>query len=257
MEKINSHIQMPKGVLKKFVNQSNSLYYYDITTKAIKKGTPKSLNTQENYFNADMEEFLNKKIETPFLKVLRYIENHIDNDIFSLPDDFIHSIKEYFNALLARNPKMCDDSIESTSLAKFFLNQQSQHILTVLSALEIIEKQNMFGDYSITFIKNNTQLPFILPIMGMYSYTTNNGEKKIILPITEKIAILMIDNNFLTNYVDSTGCRILFEINNQDDIIFYNQYALKFQETLGYGYVVSSDRHIIQSLLNIDSNKIH
>ena len=156
MKKINSHIQMPKSVLKKFVNQKQQLFYYDISSSTVKKGYPKSLNTKEDWFDKNTEEFLNKYIESPFKQVLDYIEEHIDDKPFIISNKATKDIENYFYILHARNPKMCMDAIEYTNLAKY-LPEQTQHILMVLSAFEWLKNEKTLEKYFVTYLKNDTK----------------------------------------------------------------------------------------------------
>ena len=244
MEKINSHIQMPKGVLKKFVNKDQQLFYYDISLSKVTKGHPRSLNAKENWFDKAMEDFLNKNIEGPFKKVLDYIENHIDDNPFVISNNATRDIENYFYALQARNPKMCMDAIENTQLAKDFLSEQTQHILMVLSAFEWLKSEKIFERYSVTYLKNDTDTPFILPIMGMYAMLGGY----FIMPVTEKIAIVLIENHLLAKLKDSEGRIALLKVVSETDVNFYNKCAMEYQKALGYGYVVSSNRQLLERL---------
>ena len=248
---INSHIQMPKSILRKFEDDTNHIYYYDVNIGKIDRSTPKSWNTELDYYDENTEKFLNKNIETPFLKVVSFIEKNIDKLPFSIPDSCFKDIKSYFNALIARSPQLFKEAMDNSDFAKILLDEQSQHILTLFSALEEIEKKDMFGDFSFTFLQNKTEMPFVLPIMGMYSYAkADTGERKIILPITPKIAILMVENKFLNEHTHADGTKVLYEVNDTSLVYSYNCYAVKYQQHLKYGSVVANNKQLLIDIKN-------
>ena len=59
---MDSHIQMPKFMLRRFENEQHELLYYDVETNVIAKGFPKSINTEEDYYSDVMESILNREI---------------------------------------------------------------------------------------------------------------------------------------------------------------------------------------------------
>lgn len=75
---MNSHIQMPKCVLKQFANEDNVLFYYNFKDGHIAKSSAKYINTEKNYYSDEMEMFFNRNIETPFSKVIEEIKNLIE-----------------------------------------------------------------------------------------------------------------------------------------------------------------------------------
>lgn len=66
---------MPKVLLKRFHNDNNRFFYYDIQKQIIgNNGTAKSINTQLGYYSQQTEDYFRDNIETPFGEVLTYIE---------------------------------------------------------------------------------------------------------------------------------------------------------------------------------------
>jgi len=242
---INSHIQMPKCILKKFEDDNHHIYYYDVKTYKIGRSTPKSWNTEFGYYDEGMEEFFSKNIETPFSKVVKYIEENIDNNPFELKSTYVNDVKCYFNSLFARSPKMYQEAKKSFILPQFF-TEQYNHRLAVISALNEIEKDKFFDNYFVSFMKNETDIPFVLPIMGMYIYAMKGtGEQRIVLPLTPKIAIILIDKRFKKNYVDANGKIFRLVITDKNIVDNHNCYAIKHQIGLGYGSVISNSKQVL------------
>ena len=69
---MNSHILIPKCVLKKFVNDKQYYFKYDIITDKITKAYPKTTNTAPDYFSPKITEAINelvRKAKGNFCKV--------------------------------------------------------------------------------------------------------------------------------------------------------------------------------------------
>jgi len=58
---MNSHIQIPKCVFKEFAKDNKGFFKYNIKTKIISRGYPKTTLTEEDYYSEKMEKTLNKK----------------------------------------------------------------------------------------------------------------------------------------------------------------------------------------------------
>ena len=103
---INSHIQMPKVLLKRFHNDNNRFFYYDVQKQIIGyNGTAKSINTQLGYYSQQTEDYFRDNIETPFGEVLTYIEKTgIDRETFAINSSAKEIIKNFMFALISRGP---------------------------------------------------------------------------------------------------------------------------------------------------------
>lgn len=83
MENIKSHVQMPKFMLKRFVNEEKYFYYYDVANESISKGYPKTLNTRLGFYSSDMEKLLSQKVEEPFSKITKFVDQiKLENSAF-------------------------------------------------------------------------------------------------------------------------------------------------------------------------------
>ena len=71
---INSHILIPKVILKHFALQGGSLFYYDIKSGEVKRGYAATLNTQKGYYSSEVEKFLSANIESPMGKIIEILQ---------------------------------------------------------------------------------------------------------------------------------------------------------------------------------------
>ena len=101
--KIDSHIQMPKCILKRFENPNfNSFYSYDVREDFIKKnGHASSTNTELGYYSTTVEQHLNQSIETPFSKALSALDEiDFDQPTISIETTHLDAIKEFAYSLI-------------------------------------------------------------------------------------------------------------------------------------------------------------
>ena len=105
---INSHIVLPKFLLKNF-EIDHSFWYYDIDKDVVAKGHASSFNTEKGYYSDGVEQTLNSEVETPFSNLLNEYSNSIrGDDEFEMSLNDILCIKRFFYSFLCRNPQMVE-----------------------------------------------------------------------------------------------------------------------------------------------------
>ena len=171
---MQSHIQMPKCVLKRFENQNERFYYYDVKKGIIgNNGHARSINTEFGYYSQNTEGFLRDYIETPFSELLCQIDRiDFDSVPFSKPSDFDVRVKRFIYALISRSPQMMS-GIKKSSFFFQLLPDRDQHDYAAAKGIELAEQLNVFGDYFVTFAVNKSTMRFILPMCGLYNFKYN------------------------------------------------------------------------------------
>jgi len=239
---IDSHIQMPKVLLKRFQNNKNRFYYYDVVKQIIgNNGTAKSINTEVGYYSEKAEHYFSDNIETPFGSMLKYIEETgISGDTFSIGSDAEQIIKNFICALVARGPDFNNKmNSEKDFWASFPL--QFQHDYIAKTGLELAIENDVLSDYIVTFMINNTSIPFVLSMDGIYNYTLN-GHLVINLPIMPFVTATLIHKSYTSRVVREDGALTMFEINKYDDIMLMNDCAFSSQLKRNWGYVVCPEK---------------
>lgn len=99
---VNSHIQMPKQVMKNFTNDNGQLYFYDFKTEDI--GHPKTMYTEKGYFSDYVEDFLGANVESDLGKLIKFIKES-DFEAGDVPPVQYGDIAfNYVYSLIARSP---------------------------------------------------------------------------------------------------------------------------------------------------------
>ena len=247
---IQSHIQMPKLLLKRFHNENNRFYYYDVAGKFIgNKGTAESTNTEFGYYSVDTENYLSDNIETPFGKILAYIDSlDFTQEYFAMPFDFEQSTRAFIYSLLSRDPAMVS-TVNKHSVFLQFLPKQSRNDFTAIIGILQAKQNDPFAEYFLTFMVNHTEVPF--PIAGLYSYSIN-GHSIINLPISPNIAICLVHKGYAKHLMHDNGMVSMFMVELPVKIIQMNIWAFISQKKRNWGRIICPSREELARL--VDNN---
>ena len=250
---IDSHIQMPKCVLKRF-ERNDRFFYYDIQKGFIgTNGHAKSLNTESDYYSQETEAFLRDSIETPFGKLLKLVDGiGLDNPSFHINPDFDTTVKMYTYSLVSRNPKLIQ-GIDKHSFFFQFLKTQERHDYAAKMGISTAMKQNLFGEHISTLAINKSRYSFVLPISGFYSMKIM-GEEHVIVPITPKIALVLVPKNAQKRIIHGDMLSI-YRFDEDSAINRLNKAAFRSQDQQGYGYLISPDKESLESCITTHKEK--
>ena len=165
---INSHIVLPKFLLKNF-EIDHSFWYYDIDKDFVAKGHASSFNTEKGYYSDETELILNSEIETPFSNLLnKYRPSILGDNEFEMSLNDVLCIKRFFYSFLCRNPQMVE-IVKNKSAFYQLLTETDQHGYAATVGIRDGERMGLFKEYDVTFFINQTEIPFVLPNCGIYN----------------------------------------------------------------------------------------
>ena len=85
---MDSHIQVPNSVLKRFRDKkSNSVHYLDLNTGYIRTVSSSKLGTSPDYYSAEFEQYLNREVEDSFARFTELILKNDDSAAVELLKD--------------------------------------------------------------------------------------------------------------------------------------------------------------------------
>lgn len=198
---MNSHIQMPKCVLKQFANEDNVLFYYNFKDGHIAKSSAKYINTEKNYYSDEMEMFFNRNIETPFSKVIEEIKK--PNRVF-FDETKVRSIYNFVNALVARSSIVENQLNTNSSAYQLIPKEQKRNDFRAWFAFNSICKNGgVIEDCRFTLGVNDSLIPFVLPNSGLYEFEYGN-EVLLNMPITPFRSIIFILGK-KSKFIDDNG----------------------------------------------------
>lgn len=246
---IDSHIQMPKCILKRFENpRFNSFYSYDICGNFIKKnGHASFTNTESGYYSTTVEQYLNQSIETPLSNALSALDN-IDfyQPTISIEVSHLNAIKQFAYSLISRDPIAHKAMNNNLVISKIFfeITAQDAHDIMAVYGPELAKEAGLLEEYILSFLINKTEIPFVLPICGLIGI--HNGSYY--LPISSNIAIIMMREGEINKH-NSDNRIARFYIANPAVLKSYNDYAFVTQVMRQWGYVVCNNRQELSLLL--------
>lgn len=245
---INSHIQMPESVLKRFEYQHHQFYYYDVTKGFIgNHGHANSTNTQRDFYSRDIEEFLGANVETPFGDALKIVDEiSIEPPRGHIDSVFDYTAKRFVYALVARNPDNIGRIEEFPFLTDFLSERDSRDAGMMLGFAAETERELLAG-YGTTIAVNLTEMPFILPTCGVY-YIRLREFEHIVLPVSPKRAIIFVEERGKDAIIHD-GIVHPYRIDDVCDVQVFNKAALSTQCRYGNGYVVSPDKGALENAL--------
>ena len=253
---VNSHIQMPEFFLKRFENPHfNSFYSYDVCGDFIKKnGRASSTNTEIGYYSTAVEQHLNQSIETPLSVALLALDKiDFEQPTISIEVSHLDTIKEFAYSLISRDPiahKAMNDNLVISKIV-FEITAQNTHDIMAIHGPEFAKEIGLFAEYTISFLINKTNIPFVLPICGLLK----TDMEFYYLPISPNMAIIMMHKGDIHKYNSANGIA-RFRIADPEVLKSYNDYAFLTQVIRQWGYVVCNNRQELDRLKLAHQTKI-
>jgi hypothetical protein len=239
---LNSHVQIPKSILKNFAYKSKKdglvVDYLDLNDDTIKTEKIKKLDTIPDYYNEEFERYLSDNIEGPFgdisKKVRDISKKKIDNPKLTLKE--INAVLNFFETSFKRG-KFALDLANRTSVTS---------ILHPISQEELIyTTSRFFINYFVNIIRNETKIDFVIP-RNCTSISLSKTKDKFhaILPFTPRIALVLIPNEEKPEYITKDKKVRLICINDADILRYYNMSALKTEIEMNNMFIVGNKREL-------------
>ena len=236
---MNSHITIPKCVLKNFTNPRGKIYSYDLCKKSYGEVTPSDFNTGANYYSIQMEIFLGGNIEKEVGYLIKDLKANFSNEKIILRGKHEKTIRNYICALYSRNTKFHAD-IKNSLLPQEQELEQMKNDFLAYKGFELV--QIKFSQYYVScmFIIDNSE--FILTSDGQFCIEFEKDKCKqeyIIAPITTKIALCLsreeVDHEIIP--VDKEVAKELA------------RFSIQSQIEHEYGCILSSDKLYLENMI--------
>ena len=180
---IESHIQVPKSILKRFRDsRSNTIHYLDLNTGYIRAVGSSKLGTHPDYYSSEFEQYLSQEVESPFA---RLVENVLKSDNITIVCELLKNqdnkalVKKYALNLAFRSNCSMGTFIANSQTA-FLFPEQDNHDIFVGMCIEKSKKcLYPFENYQLLCVYNRSEnVQFVLPRNGFYEIKHNNMENQ-------------------------------------------------------------------------------
>lgn len=241
--------------MRPFSNKKTSecVFRLDIKSNTIDECDIKVLDTSKGFYSDVVETAMNDQYENQFFSIRKNLVEFFDKkkEHFTFDDNDRKIVIRFINLAILRSEKTLNIVNETSITTKILGNMSNDDLIR--ARLSGILKVNLYEDYAVLIIKNNTERNFVLP-SNSYYFLSNIyksfivAEFLIFLPLTPKIAILLFpfkDNHkFLSEQKDMY--LIIDEVN---DITIINQYAFQTESEFDKKFIVSKTKRELEDLL--------
>lgn len=249
---LDSHITVPKVVYKEFLDGCDFYFKYDVKRDIISRGTPRKTFTEKDYYSDAMEKKLNILIERPLKELLIFCREIVNCDEIIVEDYLKEIAWGYFTSLFARNPKMCRNVYEESVFFQF-LSPQQQHDVTVDLTMPGFNDCDFTQKIALSFLINRTSVPFVLPSRGFYEYTINDVTCYAI-PLNPYVCLNFKEKDKEIHRGIDENSYLMIAPDMSDFVYKLNEFAFIRQKNDALGYVVSSDKNMLEKLRDSVNN---
>ena len=231
MDKVNSHVAIPKFLLNNFTYDGKHAFVFDYMKKNIYKSNTQKIGVKNGHYSQEIEKRLNW-FESEFKNIVSEIQRKISEVCADEVVDFLNSninktldfanfaiircnfVFEYFQDDINENLKKNNISFSSPSDVMTFCLDKNLNLI------------NNFGD-NISLIINDSTKDIITNSLGFHFIVNKNKNKKMFIPISGKLGIVISNESIIYNVDDN----MLEELNKN---------CIEFDRSFGYGFVISN-----------------
>ena len=217
---VDSHVQLPKLLLKNYRTNYN-LFYLNTSSNKIIKSSAKNYNTSFGYYSLEFEEYLSVTYEKIISSIIELFIPFINQEITTITlKDLSTNINKLFFMALIRNPKYIKEINEHSLTAQLFDGGYDAEYLAITG-----EKMNT------NFIKGYTPVPLVNTtnknLVTIKSLVSNlyidGGIECMVLLLHPKFAIALVPNDYYKKMIDEQGEQTYLQLNDEKALIKMNK----------------------------------
>jgi hypothetical protein len=247
---VDSHIQLPKGILKYFVDSENQVWYLDVDTCEIDSKGASVLGTQYGYFSDGVEAYLQKSIEDPITQVNAHVRKCLANEPSSLKFSArtTERLRNFVIAAMARSDLARQSLLATLDSPLQKYNRQYNDALIKRGMTHFCEDPNFLRGYTIGVIINKTPRPLVT--LRNCFYTFDRGDyHSIIVPISPTAALALHSKCDLTPSGETIYVGEV--ISDEREIEKINTRAMLYEYIYNKTFIATNDRAELQRLSEI------
>lgn len=238
---VNSHIQMPKQIMKNFTDENGLLYFFDIENGKIRRGYPKTMYTEVGYYSYYVEGFLGAEVESNLGELLKFIKDTEFETGDEPPAQYRDIAFNYVYSLLARSPSF-QVELNSNSVFFQFFSKRDQHDIAAHDGYLMAQEKSILQQYQISFLVNKSTEELVLPTGGL-----TQCKNRIICPVTPRRAIVLDDIHIEEE--EGKNFLAVYEVDDQEVVHMINQLSFIQEMNRDKKYVISSNKNLLQNII--------
>ena len=238
------HVAIPKCLLERF-SINGHVWVYDFSLNKIFPSSCSKTGAETNYYSIDAEELLNK-YESKLASLLRDVEKlKRHNEITNYLNQCHKTLIDFFNFQFQRSKKILKETNKNSKYSK-------QH--GDLSHSELIQIAGQIGDkvnilttlkgavFALHIICDDNQF-FVTNSLGFYAVTDNKAIRYYVLPISNKMAIVI-----QTNY-DKNNPISHYTLNKELNE-YFNKSCIGTEKDIGNGLIIAHSELELRDVLS-------
>lgn len=249
---VDSHIQIPKGVLKHFADHTHRGYYLDTKTEYIGLAGAKKLGTEYGYYSDKHEQFLNKEIENPLINLGAKVRRLLCDEslTITLSKEEEATLKRYIATSIARS-NLALNAMQKASgkYAQMLLSTQQKHdFISAFGATQNSSVYQTLENYYLVVLINRTDVNWIVPRNCFYAVSSQKLEC-IVTPVSPQCALCLFPSEYAEENIDSLQYR-LGVVNDPTFVATMNKRALLYEYLFNQTFVASATKAELEQLRN-------
>jgi hypothetical protein len=257
MEKVNSHIQITKSLLRGFSHDTDGgekVYYLDLSDNAIKEEKIKTLGTEYGYYNEDIEKFLSKEVECKIGDISKLFKDFSKqkNKQLIITTEEKECINEFFKYSLIRSTYTIKAVNKASFFSKSFNGYTTNDIFQFANDSILV---NFFEKFDSDILLNKSNVEFVIPRNCFYSAMVTDKPTKYVLPINSRTAFILINKCELSNFIID-GKHHYLQISDDDVVNSFNKRALVDEKFFNNAFVVANRKKELEDLQNYNSTQL-
>lgn len=217
---VDSHVQLPKLLLKNY-RTNYDLFYLNTSSNKIIKTSAKNYNTSFGYFSLAFEEYLSATYEKIISSIIEMFIPFLNQEVRTITlKDFNTSINKLFFMALIRNPKYIKEINEHSLTAQLFDGGYDAEYLA-----KVGEKMNT------NFIKGYTPIPLVnitnknlVTIKSLISnLSIDDRIECMVMLLHPKFAIALVPDDYYNKMLNEQGEQTYLRLNDEKTLIRMNK----------------------------------
>lgn len=197
---INSHIQIPAGILKYFrdtTGPEKKVWSLDTGSGKITRRPYHHLGTQSGYFAPETEQFWNETIESPITSLNSRIRAFCEGKATSVkvtPAD-LDTAKRYVKASMLRSGLTYDTFLKHSVTAFLFSDQANRAALAYFGMSEQSGDIAALNSFRLSVLVNRSSRHLVVPRNCFY-WISSHKRLAIVIPISPQGALLLVPEDY-------------------------------------------------------------
>lgn len=222
---VDSHVQIPKTMLKYF-RTGNSLYYISTLNNKINRSSARRYNTKFGYYSLCFEEYLSKNYESIIVDIINTILPFVERKKTIITfKNLEEKVNKLFLMSLFRNTKYVEEINNYSVFSQIIDGGYTPEYIAYVGEET---NKNYIKGYTPVVLINETDRG-MLTIKSLFSnLRIDGGVKCMLIPLHPKFAIALVPNEYYKKMIEEQGEQTYLKLNEDKELLQLNKQLYLF-----------------------------